>query len=55
MSARLSLALSLIRWGLKLTIEEQFFIRALIRFYDERGWDWGLAVEFLCHKYNQPK
>lgn len=35
-----------------MTTEQQFFVRALIRFYDERGWDWGLAVEFLCHKYN---
>lgn len=33
--------------------EQASFIRRLIHFYDERGWDWGLVVQFLCEQFNR--
>jgi hypothetical protein len=30
-------------------------VRALIKYYDERGWDWRLAVEFLLWRQSTKK
>ena len=30
-------------------------IKALIRFYERRGWDWTFAVEYLCHRHHDAK
>jgi hypothetical protein len=35
-----------------MTKSERADVKALIRFYDQRGWDWGLAAEFLLRKLN---
>lgn len=34
------------------TAQERDDIRALMAFYDARGWDWSVALEFLTRKYN---
>lgn len=36
-----------------MTVEQRTEIRAAIAYYDIRGWDWGLLVEFLCIKFNR--
>lgn len=36
-----------------MTLVQSLDVKALIRFYEKRGWDWGLPAEFLLRKYNQ--
>lgn len=35
-----------------MTPAERREVKALIRFYERRGWDWSLAAEYLIRKYN---
>lgn len=35
-----------------MTQAERDDVKALIRFYEKRGWDWSLAVEFHIRRYN---
>ena len=35
-----------------MTLVQSLDVKALIRFYEKNGWDWGLAAEFLLRRYN---
>jgi hypothetical protein len=36
-----------------MTTKQRSFIKSLILFYDEREWDWSMAVEFLMWRYKR--
>lgn len=35
-----------------MTLKQSLEVKALIRFYERNGWDWGLTAEFLLRRYN---
>lgn len=35
-----------------MTMEQKADIKAAIRFYERRGWDWSSVVGFLCSEYD---
>lgn len=35
-----------------MTAEQKEDVKAAIRYYERRGWDWSSVVGFLCAKYD---
>lgn len=38
-----------------MTEPEREIVKACIRFYDERGWDWSYVVAFLIREFRRKK